>query len=68
MYRRSARLGAIVLLLGGVAVTISGDLQSRVMTQVQPMKMAAAEALYDTSPEGTGASFSIISKAISHLR
>ena len=61
MYRRSARLGAIILLLGGVAVTITGDLQSRVMTQVQPMKMAAAEALYDTSPEGKGASFSIIS-------
>ena len=30
----------------GVAIT--GDIQGKIMTEVQPMKMAAAEALYDT--------------------
>ena len=60
MYRRAARLGAVVLLLGGIGTTITGDFQGKVMTEVQPMKMAAAEALYETSPEGAGASFSII--------
>jgi cytochrome bd ubiquinol oxidase subunit I len=60
MYRRAARLGAVVVLLGGLATTITGDIQGKIMTEVQPMKMAAAEALYQTSPEGEGASFSII--------
>ena len=39
----------------GVAVT--GDLQGKVMTEVQPMKMAAAEALYDD--RAAGAPFSL---------
>jgi cytochrome d ubiquinol oxidase subunit I len=30
------------------------------MTEVQPMKMAAAEGLYETSPEGAGAPFSVL--------
>ncbi len=60
MYRRAARLGAVVVLIGGVVSTITGDVNGKIMTDVQPMKMAAAEALYDTSPEGEGASFSII--------
>lgn len=60
MYRRAARLGAVAVLAGGLATTITGDIQGKIMTEVQPMKMAAAEALYETSPEGEGASFSII--------
>ncbi len=60
MYRKAAKLGAIVLLVGGVTTTITGDIQGKIMTEVQPMKMAAAEALYDTSPAGKGAPFSII--------
>ena len=60
MYRRAARLGAVVLLVGGLANVITGDVQGKIMTEVQPMKMAAAEALYTTSPEGKGAPFSII--------
>jgi cytochrome d ubiquinol oxidase subunit I len=50
------RMGAVTLIVAGVAVAISGDLQGKVMTQVQPMKMAAAEALYTTEKP---ASFSI---------
>jgi cytochrome d ubiquinol oxidase subunit I len=60
MYRRAARLGALFVLVGGVATAITGDIQGKIMTEVQPMKMAAAEGLYETSPEGAGASFSII--------
>jgi cytochrome d ubiquinol oxidase subunit I len=37
-------------------VVVTGDLQARLMTEQQPMKMAAAEALYDTVAP---ASFSI---------
>ncbi|GMA21199.1 cytochrome ubiquinol oxidase subunit I [Arsenicicoccus piscis] len=49
MYRRAARVGAIVTLVAGLGVVVSGDLQGKVMTEVQPMKMAAAEALYETA-------------------
>ena len=60
MYRKGAKLGAWALLIAGLAVTVSGDFQGKVMTDVQPMKMAAAEALYEDVPEGVGAPFSII--------
>jgi len=57
MYRRGIRLGAWVALVAGLGVAISGDFQGKVMTEVQPMKMAAAEALYET--EDSCAPFSI---------
>src|SRR5699024_11121481 len=47
MYRKAATIGAIAVLIGGVGTVITGDVQGKVMTDVQPMKMAAAEALYD---------------------
>jgi len=55
-WRLLARLGAWVSLSAGVLVAITGDILGKVMTQVQPMKMAAAEALYTTE---TGAPFSL---------
>ncbi|WP_068255774.1 cytochrome ubiquinol oxidase subunit I [Janibacter corallicola] len=63
MYRHATRLGAVVVLVAGLGVAISGDLQGKVMTDVQPMKMAAAEALYDTPPEGQCAPFSVLTVA-----
>lgn len=63
MYRRAVRLGGVVTLVAGLAVAITGDIQGKVMTEVQPMKMAAAEALYDTPPEGECAPFSVLTVA-----
>ena len=57
MYRMGIRLGAWVVLVTGIGVAVSGDIQGKIMTEVQPMKMAAAEALYDT--EESCAPFSI---------
>jgi cytochrome bd ubiquinol oxidase subunit I len=57
MYRRAVRTGAVVLLAAGLGVAISGDAQGKVMTEVQPMKMAAAEGLYETE---TSADFSVL--------
>ncbi|KQW48887.1 cytochrome BD ubiquinol oxidase subunit I [Nocardioides sp. Root1257] len=57
MYRLGIRLGAWVALVAGLGVAVSGDFQGKVMTEVQPMKMAAAEALYNT--EDSCAPFSI---------
>ena len=48
LYRRATKVGAWVVLVAGLGVAVSGDLQGKVMTEVQPMKMAAAEALYNT--------------------
>lgn len=47
-HRTAVRFGAWVSLIAAAAVVISGDIQSKIMTKVQPMKMAAAEALYQT--------------------
>ncbi len=51
-----ARLGAWLTLAGGALTAITGDHLGKVITEVQPMKMAAAEALYSTT---TGAPFSV---------
>jgi cytochrome d ubiquinol oxidase subunit I len=56
-FRPAFRMGAVVLLIAGLGTMISGDFQGKVMTEVQPMKMAAAEGLYhDAKP----APFSIL--------
>jgi cytochrome d ubiquinol oxidase subunit I len=48
-YRTAAKLGAWMLLVSGLLVVVTGDVQARIMTEVQPMKMAAAEALWETT-------------------
>jgi cytochrome bd ubiquinol oxidase subunit I len=48
MARGTFKLGAITMLVSFVLVSVSGDITARIMTEQQPMKMAAAEALYDT--------------------
>ncbi|GAA0735824.1 cytochrome ubiquinol oxidase subunit I [Dactylosporangium roseum] len=50
------RLGAWMTLAGGALTALTGDHLGKVITRVQPMKMAAAEALYSTT---TGAPFSV---------
>jgi len=57
LYQRAVRTGAAILLVAGLGVAISGDAQGKVMTDVQPMKMAAAEGLYDTE---SSADFSLL--------
>ena len=53
------KLGAITILLSFILVGISGDYTARVMTTQQPMKMAAAEALYDTRSSAPFSVFTI---------
>ncbi|MBK7611401.1 MAG: cytochrome ubiquinol oxidase subunit I [Actinomycetales bacterium] len=57
MYRKAVRFGAVVALVASIGVLVSGDVQGKVMTEVQPMKMAAAEGLYETR---ANAPFSIL--------
>ena len=54
--RLTLKFGAITTLVAGLAVAITGDMDSKIMVVQQPMKMAAAEALYETE---SNAGFSI---------
>ena len=56
-FARSAKLAAAFSLVAVLGVMVTGDLQARLMDEQQPMKMAAAEALYNTKD---GASFSLL--------
>jgi len=49
MARSTLKLGAIVSLVAAAALGITGDQDAKIMVQQQPMKMAAAEALYETA-------------------
>ena len=55
--RKSMLIGAIVGLVGSGAVMLSGDSSGVHAAEFQPMKLAAAEGLYDG---GRGAAFSIV--------
>ena len=57
VYRAGAKLGAWVILAAAVLVSVSGDMDMKIMVQQQPMKVAAAEALYTTQEH---APFSIL--------
>jgi cytochrome d ubiquinol oxidase subunit I len=54
---KAAGLAAAVALVAVVLTSVAGDAQARLMDSQQPMKMASAEALYQTQK---GASFSLL--------
>lgn len=57
VFRPAMKAGAVVTLIAAIGVSITGDLFSKIMVEQQPMKMAAAEALYDTQED---APFSVL--------
>ncbi|MEJ3744349.1 cytochrome ubiquinol oxidase subunit I [Actinomycetes bacterium KLBMP 9797] len=58
-FRPALRLGAWVTLVAAALVAVTGDTQGKIMTEVQPMKMAAAEALYQTEQPASFSVFTI---------
>jgi len=58
VFRPALMAGAIVTLVAAVGVSITGDMDAKIMVQQQPMKMAAAEGLYQTTAD---APFSVLS-------
>jgi cytochrome d ubiquinol oxidase subunit I len=58
VFRPAIKVGAWTILVSAVLVSVSGDMDSKIMIEQQPMKMAAAEGLYETT-EG-GSPFSIL--------
>ena len=57
--RESMKMGMVVALIFGAGVALSGDIQAKVMTDQQPMKMAAAEAIWDTQAPASFSVFTI---------
>lgn len=63
LWRSSMRVGAWVLLIAIVGVSLTGHTQAQLMFEQQPMKMASAEALCQTE---TDPRFSILSISFSN--
>ncbi len=59
IFRTSLIVAMWVTLVGGVGTAVTGDIQAKIMTAQQPMKMAAAEALYDTAKPASFSVFTI---------
>lgn len=57
MARPTLKVGLVTVIISFLLVGITGDVIGKVMTEQQPMKMAAAEALYETTES---APFSIL--------
>ncbi|MBS2961513.1 cytochrome ubiquinol oxidase subunit I [Actinocrinis puniceicyclus] len=57
--RPSLRLGLWTTLVGCALTAVTGDIDGKIMTDQQPMKMAAAEALYHTSQPASFSLFTI---------
>jgi cytochrome d ubiquinol oxidase subunit I len=49
VFRTAVRFGAVVMILSGIAVVWTGDLQAKLMFEQQPIKMAAAEGQVETA-------------------
>ncbi|MBW0118483.1 cytochrome ubiquinol oxidase subunit I [Pseudonocardia abyssalis] len=53
MFRKALRAGLLTTVVAGIVVAASGDHQAKLMAQDEPMKLAAAEALWRTeAPTG----------------
>ncbi len=59
LFGRSASLGIIIALMASLLVAIDGHVQAQYMVQTQPMKMAAAEALWNSEDPASMSLFTI---------
>ncbi len=60
LYQRSLRIGLMAALLGSLGGVIAGHFQGQNTVELQPMKMAAAEGLWQTEQPAALSLFSII--------
>ncbi len=59
LFKKSFQYGIVYGLIGVVLVTLEGHAQAQYMVRVQPMKMAAAEALWDSEDPAALSLFTI---------
>ncbi len=60
LYRTALRWGVVYALIGSVMVALVGHVQGQHLTHAQPMKMAAAEALWETEDPADFLLFAIV--------
>lgn len=59
LFRHSVNIGIVAALIGTILVAMIGHTQGQHMVQTQPMKMAAAEALWDSESPAAFSVFTI---------
>jgi cytochrome bd ubiquinol oxidase subunit I len=59
LFRRSFQMGAMVAAISSVLLAMNGHSQAQHMVEIQPMKMAAAEALWKTEDPASFSLFTI---------
>lgn len=59
MARPTLKVGLITVVISFLLIGVTGDTIGKVMTEQQPMKMAAAEALYDTTDSAPFSLFTV---------
>ncbi len=59
LFGHAARISLVVLLVGAISVVTWGHFQGQLVAREQPMKMAAAEAIYETEKPASLSLFAI---------
>ncbi|MGW4496034.1 cytochrome ubiquinol oxidase subunit I [Streptomyces sp. NPDC004376] len=57
--RMSLRAGLVIAVIAGLGTALSGDKMGEIMFEQQPMKMASAEALWDTQSPAPFSAFAV---------
>lgn len=60
VFAKSLKIGIVAGLIFGVSVALVGDIQGKYLVKTQPMKMAAAEALWETQKPAALSLFAIV--------
>lgn len=63
VFRRSFKIGVIYAVIGTLAVMVVGHSQAQYMVKIQPMKMAAAEALWESEDPAAMSLFTVGNEA-----
>ena len=59
LHKRVAKIALAGVLVGAIGASVAGHIQGQVMTKQQPMKMAAAEALWTTKSHASFSLFAV---------
>jgi cytochrome d ubiquinol oxidase subunit I len=57
--RKTLTLGLITVFIAGLGTIVTGDMQAKIMVQQQPMKIAAAEGLFETTTKAPFSLFTV---------
>ncbi|MET9798904.1 cytochrome ubiquinol oxidase subunit I [Nocardiopsis alba] len=59
LFRGAMKVGLVVVLVAGAFTVLSGDNQAKLAAEFEPMKLAAAEALWDTEEGAPFSTFAV---------